>query len=239
MTYERLVSALRGSLYETLVVGALLTIGFMAFEPAVSRAVTATDTDEFIVTQSITDEISFETLAADVVMSPAIAGLTGGQATGSTYVVISTNSPTGYTLDIRFSTATAMTRNGSNGGDVINNYSPAGTTSPTVNFEIGGPGTPGEFGYTVEASSTPTIASEFRGNGSTLCNIGESGTFTLDQCWQAPSITDREIINAPTNTPTGGATTTIKFVVTVPGNPNPTLPTGLYVATVTLTAVTQ
>lgn len=238
MTYERLVQRIRGSFYESLIVLALLTITFIILEPTVGRAVTP-GPDEFTVTQAITDEVSFETVAQDVIMNPSsIPGLTGGQATGTAFVVVSTNSPTGYTLDISFSTVTAMTRNGSNGADVINNYSPSGTTSPTVNFVIGGSGTPGEFGYSVDASSSYTVAEEFRGNG-TLCNIGPAGTESVDQCWQAPAEATREIINATTSTPTGGATTTVKFVVEVPSNPTPTLNTGTYVATVTLTATAQ
>jgi hypothetical protein len=238
MSYEKLVHHIRGSFFESLIAITLLTLAFIAFEPTVGRAVTP-GPDVFTVTQAITDEISFETVAQDVVMSPSsIPGLTGGQATGSAWVVVSTNSVGGYTLDISFSTATAMTRNNSNGADKINNYSPAGTTSPTTNFVIGGAGTPGEFGYTVDASTTHTVAEEFRGNG-TLCNIGPSGTESVDQCWQAPSVAAKEIINATNSTPVGGATTTVKFVVEIPSNPSPTIPTGTYVATVTLTATAQ
>ena len=238
MTYEKLVQHIKGSFYESLIILALITIGFILLEPTVGRAVTP-GPDEFTVTQAITNEISFETVAQDVTMNPAsIPGLTGGHATGSAFVVVSTNSPTGYRLDISFSTATAMTRNGSNGADVINNYSPNGTTSPTTNFVIGGSGTPGEFGYSVSASSSYTVAEEFRGDG-TLCNIGPAGTAAVDQCWQAPQVANKKIIDATSSTPIGGATTTVKFVVKVPSNPNPVLNTGTYVATVTLTATAQ
>ncbi len=236
MSYERLARIIRGSLYESLIVFALITIGFMFLEAGISRAQLF---DEFTVTQSITGEVSFQTNENDVAMSTAIAGVTGGRATGTTVAVVTTNSATGYTIDIDFSDTPAMNRNGSGGADFISNYTPAGTTSPTVSFAIGGSGTAGEFGYTVAASTSYHVAPEFRGNGTTLCNTGAGGVFTVDQCWQAPSTIAREIINSTSSTPANGATTTVKFVVAVPSSPNPALPTGDYVATVTLTAATQ
>jgi len=233
MSYKRLVQTIRGSFYEALIVLAALSIAFISFEAAISRAV---DTSQFTVTQSIIAEVSFTTDANDVSMSPSIAGVTGGQATGSSQFVVTTNNATGYSVTIGFASSSGMARNGSNGADTIQFYTPAGTTSPTINFDIGGAGSPGEFGYTVDSSSTYLVADQFRGNG-TYCNIGASGVDSVDECWLGATSTDAtQIINSTSSTPASGSTSTVKFVVEVPNSPSPTLPTGDYVATVTLTA---
>lgn len=230
MSYERLVAAIRGSFYEALIVFAALSIAFIAFEASISRAGT---TDQFTVTQTITAEISILTDEVDIAMTPDIPGQSGGQATGTAQVRVLTNNAAGYNLTIVFSSTTAMSRDGVN--KEIFNYSPAGTTSPTVNFDIGGSGTPGEFGYSLDASNTADVVAEFLSDGS-LCNTG-GGSDVLDECWQAPSTTANTILNSSGPTAdVSGATSTIKFVVEVPNSPNPSLPSDDYVATVTLTA---
>lgn len=202
--------------------------GFMMLEPAVGHAIA----DTFIVTQSITSEISFLTTATDVSMSPSIAGLTGGTANGRTHVVVSTNNPTGYNMTIAFSSSTAMGKNG--GGGYISNYSNSSSTVPDYSFSTEAYG---QFAYAVQASTTTDVDQTFKSNGTSACNTGS--TNTAGNCWMRPSTTAETIINRGTGTPASGATTSIQFRVHVPANPSPAIPTGTYTATATLTAVTN
>lgn len=214
-------------------VAALTGVLFLAFtyfilEPVVGRSAT----DEFIVTQTITDEISFLVFASNVAMSPSIGGLTGGYATGTTYFVVRSNSTLGYYVDLGFASTTAMLR--TTGTGYINDYSTAGAPAD-FNYTLNT--TSAEFGYTVSASTTSDLDPTFQDNGSNTC--GSAGVDTLNKCWMGPVPTSspERIINRSTPTPLGGATTTIKFKVTVPSYPSPTIPEGSYVATATLTAI--
>ncbi len=212
------IAALTGVLF--------LTFAYFVSEPAVSRAIT----DQFIVTQTITDEISFLVAAANVTMSPSLGGITGGYATGTTYFVVRSNSITGYYVDINFSSTTAMGR--THNGGFINNYSPTATTAPDYAYSLNA--TAAEFAYTVSASTTANLDQSFKDNGS-ACNTGSADA--LNKCWQNPSTTPERIILTSAATPSTGATTTIKFKVAVPSNPSPALPEGTYTATATLTAI--
>lgn len=209
-------------------------ISFTTLEPVVGRAIT----DTFIVTQTITDEISFFVTANDVSMSPSIAGLTGGTGNGATSFVILSNSLAGYTVDLSFSTTTAMHGNASSTA-VINNYTPASAGVPDYTFAIGGSGTPGEFAYTVTASETPATAGIDQSflNDSAACNTGS--TSSAGNCWLNPSTTPERIITRSAPTGYGTATTTLSFRVALPSNPNPIIPGDTYTATATLTALDQ
>lgn len=222
---------------EAILVAGMLTVSslfaFAILEPVVGRAVD----DTFIVTQTITDEISFLVTAPDVSMSPSIAGLTGGTANGSTSFVILSNSASGHTVDITFSSTTAMNGNTTTG--YINNYTPASAGVPDYTFAIGGSGTPGEFAYSVTASETPATAgidASFLNNGA-ACNTGS--TSSAGNCWLNPSTTAERIITRTSVTGYGTATTTIAFRVSLPANPSPIVPGDTYTATATLTAVNQ
>jgi hypothetical protein len=212
-------------------IGAMLMIIYLAFEPVISRSQAV---GTFEVTQEITGEISFATPAADVTMDPPIASLTGGTSTGATQVVVSTNSITGYNMTIAFSSSTAM--NQRTGTSSIPNYTPATPGTPDFTFS-NVPLNSAEFGYTVEATTTLDIDDTFEDNGASDCS--GSGTFTADSCWMNPSTTAQQIINRTTIAPNSGATSTIKFQLVVNPNPNPGIPADFYTATATLTATNQ
>lgn len=202
---------------------AVALMSFMAFEPADTFAIT----DQFTVTQSITGEIAFQTLAADVTMSPSIAGLTGGVSSGSTTVAVRTNDPQGYTLSISFASTTAMLYD--DGPQYIPNYG----GSPTYNFTV----TAGQSDFAFAASSTNIVAA-LQNNGST-CGAGSNKSAA--NCWLLPTnaATPYTLVNRSTPTPADGELTNISFRVGVGANPNPTLPIGTYTATATLTALEQ
>ncbi len=220
------------------VVVALLASAYFVVEPQVGRAV---NSGPFSIRQEVGQEISFLVEAANVTMAGTLNGLTGGNATGTTQAVVRTNSAGGYYMDISFadsdSDSIIMRRDagGSSSGS-IRNYA---TTSvpmvvPTYGFSTAS--TAAMFAYTVTASDTNAIAQNFLNNGSTLCGVGSNTT--ADICWMQPATTTYRIIDSGDSAPQG-STTTVKFRVYIPSNPNPGVDAGFYTATATLSASNQ
>ena len=210
-----------------LALGALMLVvmSFSVLEPTVSQAVTSI----FSVRQQITGEISFLVPPANITMNGALAGITGGNATGTTYAVIQTNQATGYTMDISFENSPAMKGEVTN-STAIRNY--GSSTEPTYLF-FGS--TSAQFAYTVSASTTSDLDQSFLNNG-TACNTGAG--YTANTCWMGASTTNFRIVSRASAASTG-ATTSLQFKVNVPNTPNPALQSDFYTATATLTAVTQ
>ena len=230
---QRVSSAFVAALLAT----ALLAMSFFVLEPVVSRS--ATDTDTFLVTQTITAEISFEAATGDVTMNGSIAGITGGTAYGTTTARVLTNNATGYNMTVQFSSTTAMTRN--NGGGWINNYQySTGTVSYPAGFASA---VYSQFGFSVNASNTAEVSGVFTGSAGVDCGTSAGSTFTVNDCWRGASTTDEtyetQLINSSLATPSSGSTSTVQFRVIVPNTPSPTVPSGTYTATATLTATTN
>jgi hypothetical protein len=204
-------------------------VSFLNFEPTVGRAISS----NFVVSQQITNEISFIATTSATAMTGSIAGLTGGYATGTNRTVVNTNNPTGYNMTITFPTTTSGRAMQASSTAFIDDYIPAGGTPTSTDFSWIDPtsGTASRFGYTVRASTTGEVTAMFRNNGS-ACNTG--ATESDDRCWARPSTSVVTIINS--TTPNSSSTSTIKFKVAVPSNPNPALPATFYYATGTLTA---
>lgn len=200
---------------------------FVVLEPTISRAQI---TDEFLVTQNITAELAFVASTTDVAMDSGIASLTGGTSNGTTTVAINTNNSAGYNLTLGFSSSTAMNQDGGTG--FINNYAPASAGTPDYNFDA--TELFGQFAYRVTADQVADLDASFEDNGSNACGSG-GGNNTYDACWLNGSTTAKTIIDRSSAT-SGGSTTTLNFRVSVPANPSPTIPTGSYTATATLTA---
>ena len=217
----------RGAALAAVITLALLLGSFVVFEPIVGRAAE----EIFTIQQTITAEISFYASTTAVTMVGSIAGVTGGEATGTAKAIVLTNNATGYNMTMAFASATAMYRDGGQGQ--IPNYSPTATSAPDFEFATE---TFGQFAYSILASTTGEVASYFKDDASD-CATGSNET--ENRCWMAPSTTARTIINSTLATPTSGSTSTIKFKVHVPNSPSPTIPTGTYTATATLTAVTN
>jgi hypothetical protein len=81
----------------------ILLIVFLNFEPTITDAATAGS--EEIVNLEVTTEISISNPAGDVTMSPSIAGMTGGEANGSTTFTVKTNNLAGFDMKIKASTS--------------------------------------------------------------------------------------------------------------------------------------
>ncbi len=207
----------------------MLVLMFLIVEPAIGNAVTSQMTE----TLSVTSEISFLTPASDVTLSPAIAGITGGTANGQTQVRVLTNNATGYNMTIFASSSVGMLGN-TQGGNIPVYVS---ATAGLPDFTFTTPANSARFGYTIEASTTADLATAFKDNGSVCGGIGSADA--VNQCWLGATTTPVQIINRTSSTPDSGATSTIKFRVVVSSNPSPAIPSDTYVATTTLTAVTN
>lgn len=154
---------------------------------------------------------------ANVIMSPNLAGLTGGTSNGSTTVTVTTDNPAGYELMIEAENSPAMQSAASS----IPNH----VTLTAKNFSTTGGA---RFGYSVfggDASDT------FKNNG-TLCG---SGTNVIQECWRGLTTSPFEIASASGANHPGGTDTTLYFRVGI--NSGAGVEAGVYTATTTLTAL--
>lgn len=215
-----------------LMIAVLGTMSYFAFEPTLGHAI---DSNDFVVSATVVNEISFNVQPTDVSLVGTLNGLTGGYATGTTVTSINTNNSSGYTMTLAFENngAHAMT----NGTDFINDYSQAGSV-PDYDWVDPTTGNPAEFGFTARASTSGEIATGFQNNGSNTCGTGS--TETDNKCWASPTTTGAtDIIVSSAPAVGGSSTTTLKFKVAIPNAPSPALPSGIYTATGTLTATTN
>ncbi len=230
MNNTHLLYSARNAFVATVLISLLAVSTFLAFEPSVGRSATS----QFTVTQQITGDISVNVTNNAISMVGTVSGLTGGYATGTTQAIVITNNASGYYMTLAFSSTTAMKLNGAS--STINDYSQVGA-APDFSWQDNVSGGAGEFGYTVIASSSADLDPSFK-NDTSNCNVGSN--MTADRCWATPSEgAGEQIAITTTPTPASGSTTTIKFKVAVPNAPSPSLPSGFYVATGTLTALTN
>jgi hypothetical protein len=159
--------------------------------------------------------------SADVTMSPAISGVTGGESNGSTTVTVITDSPAGYSLTIESQTSPAMQGPSAS----IADYVPTG--NPDFSFITGV--NDAHFGFSPEGVD---VVQRFRDNTS-LCNVG--GLDTSFACWDGLAVTAQTIASASNANHPQGATTTLRFKVGIGGGVGQA--PGVYTATTTLTAI--
>lgn len=159
----------------------------------------------------------------NVVMTPPLGGLVGGESNGSTSVHVMTDSPSGYSLSITTENNPAMNK----GVDSIADYSPAGA-SPDVFFIY----TSSEAVFGFSPFGSDTIQRYLENSGS--CNQS-GGSASSTACWDGLSTGDTLIASDTNANHPVGATTTIYFKVGVGGSAG--VPAGDYYATSTLTAL--
>lgn len=237
MNFSNITNSIWTSVVAASLAMLLVLLTYFTLEPVATSAQAA---DVFEVSQSIVSELSFVASTTDVTMNPALNGLTGGFATGTTQVRIQTNNDAGYNMSIRFGTTTGSQNNvmwGDINNDSIGNYDPTAPGTPDFNFSDPSTGNESVFAFTVKASTSDDVTGAFEDNGTDTCGSEAGGSFTDYRCWMAPTSTAFQIVNTSAKTPVGsGASTTIMFKVAVPNTPNPSLSNDTYVATVTLTA---
>jgi hypothetical protein len=161
--------------------------------------------------------------AADVTMSPAIGGVTGGTSNGSTGFTVTTDNPAGYTVTIKASSTPALQSSLA----TIADYTPAGA-NPDFTFSV--PSTAAEFAFSPEGAD---IDQRFKDDGSTTCNTGSVDT--ADACWVGLSTSAQTIVTRTSANHTAGTLTTVKFRVQSGSAHVQTA--GTYVATTTITAL--
>ena len=205
---------------------------FAAFEPSILMSATASD--QFTISTSVTSEISFSTTASDVNLA-ALPGITGGMSTGATQIVVLTNNAAGYSMTLKASSSPAL--QGDSQGGSVSDYTPTVGTVPDYGWSV--PANTAEFGYTVSASTTTDLDQSFLDNGADTCNTGSADTTGSASCWLNASTTDETIINRSSETSASGATTTIFFRLQIQSDPVPVIPEDTYTATTTLTATTN
>lgn len=160
------------------------------------------------------------TPAADVSMTPAISGITGGQSSGTTSVTVTTDNRAGYQLTIAAEGSPAM----QSGANSIADYVPAGS-DPDFTFTTDT--TDAHFAYSPEGVD---IVTRFEDSGG-VCGI--AGGDTSAACWDGLSTTPEIIASRTTGNHPVGTNTSIVFRVGV-GNAA-VQPEGTYTATSTLT----
>lgn len=162
-------------------------------------------------------------VSPDVVLTPALGGLTGGTSNGSTTLTVITDNAAGYQLLINSSGTPSMQ---SPSGNQIGDYTPGGA-DPDFAFTVNAGDA--RFGYSPEGAD---IATRFKDDGVT-CNTS-SGDTSLS-CWDGITTTPAEFARRTNaNHPTGTATV-LRFRVGL--GSNAMIPNGTYYATTTITAI--
>ena len=133
----------------------------------------------------------------EVVMSPDIGGITGGQSNGSTTATVITDSASGYSLSVRSSASPALATSSYSFAD----YTPAVAETPDYSWSI--VSSTSSFGFTPYGSDTVT---KYRYIG-TACNQS-GGAANADTCWYGFSTSNETIASSySSNHPTGTGTT--------------------------------
>jgi len=158
----------------------------------------------------------------DVVLRPALPGITGGASNGSTTFTVITDSPAGYQLTIEAENSPAMQRD-----DLvaIADYTPVGG----ADFSFTQAPATAAFGYSPEGVD---ISAAFVDDGS-ACGVG--GFDTTLACWAGLTTAPVEIARGVGANQPAGAATTVNFRVGVTSGAN--VLSGVYTATTTVTAL--
>ncbi len=204
---------------------------FVLLEPTIGFGDTSA-LSQFTISETIGTEVSFQTAPTNVTLSPSLGGLTGGDATGTTQVVVTSTGHLGYHMTIQASSSVGMLGNLNSSNSIPAYTTQSASTSPDFNFTVAA--NAAAFGYSVEASTTADVVQQFKNNG-TVCNAGSNNG--LGHCWFPATSTAYTIINTSAASPGSGSTSTLDFHVKIQSNPSPVIPDDTYVATTTLTAL--
>ena len=201
---------------------------FLAVEPQITQG----QSSEFSVSQVITSENAFAVEPTDISMTGSIAGLTGGQATGTTDFAVQSNNSSGYYVEIAFeNNGTDQVMLGEvSASEAIRNYGgDAAGPQPSRGYVSS---SSAQFAYTVTSDFSSDTAQSFFHDGAT-CNAGVSQAVT---CWKSPDTSAFEIVRR-TGPALTRATSTIMFNVTVPSGATPIVQSDTYTATATLSLI--
>lgn len=162
------------------------------------------------------------TAPANVIMSPDLAGLTGGTSNGSTTVTVTTDSPAGYTLTLESQTDPAM----QSGIYSIDDYDEGVDADYSFLVTAG----IAHLGFSPSGADIPLT---FRDNNSGTCGVG---SFDNDlACWAGLTTLGTVIAESTDSNHPAGTETIINFRVGIGAGTG--VETGVYTATTTLTAL--
>lgn len=224
---HRIVVSCKEGVAAALVASLALYSLYLVLEPTISNGQAG---DQFVVSLTVSDELTFVTAPNNAALSPALSGITGGTANGSSQMAVRTNNAAGYSMTITATSSAGMI--GATTASTVAAFIP--TTAGVPEYNITAPSNGSAFGYTVNASSSSDVDQSFLDSAST-CNQG-GGSPSNDQCWLNASTTAETIIDRSSPTPASGATTTIFFRAIIDANPSPAIPSDSYYATTTVTA---
>ncbi|MAZ30025.1 hypothetical protein CL655_01950 [bacterium] len=210
---------------------AVAVVTFALLEPL---ALTAQESVDITISQTITGETSFTSDPGNVNMDTSIASITGGTSNGTTTFTVQSNNGSGYNVTILFEDQPSMQQQA--GASNIPNYIEDTPDEPDYGFGNESSGGSAQFGFSVFGASASIVASEFldnSGGAANACSTGSDNAYA--QCWSAGSTTARTILDRSSATTGGGDTSNVLFRVHVPANPSPAVPADTYVATATLT----
>ena len=156
------------------------------------------------------------------VTMPAIGGVTGGTADGSTNFKVTTDDAAGYTATIQASTSPALQSVTSN----LSDYVPS-SGNPDYAFTYAA--TSSVFGFTAEGTD---IVQRFKDDGS-HCNAGAGDTAYA--CWDGLSTSPKTIVTRTSANQPSGTITTLRFRAA--SGSSHVQPDGQYIATTTVTVV--
>jgi len=162
--------------------------------------------------------------ASDITLLSAIGGISGGTATGSTSVTVTTDNPAGYELSIKASSSPALVSN----LDSFADYAPVSMGVPDFLFTTAVNSS--NFGFSPEGSD---IVTKYKDNGAT-CDTSTGDT--VDRCWEGLSTANELIAKKVSPNHPGGTQIIIKF--SAQSGASHVQTAGNYVATSTITAIT-
>ena len=142
------------------------------------------------------------TVPGAITLLPAIPGLSGGTATGSSYAHVITTNNVGYTLQINASTTPAM-QHIATSTYYFNDYPISGGV-PSLIWNIDQ--STSAFGFTPEGSD---VVIKYLDNGNN-CNA-DGGNSSVEKCWGPLSQTLETIAQTIVSNDPDGSTTTIRF----------------------------
>ncbi len=233
LTMKNSLNSLQVAFVVAVLIVALGGATFFVFEPVIGQSAV----EEFEVSQTVSGAISFQASTTDITMNGTLDGLTGGTSWGTTTARVRTNNAGGYNMTIQFASTAPMIRN-SGGGYISTFVYSTGTSNYPSGFDTSAPNA--QIGFSVNASNTADVSTVFEGNGTTICGPTGGTTFVVNNCWRGASSTNAiattQLINTSAPTPSSGSTSTVQFRITIPNNPSPAVPDGVYTATATLTA---
>ena len=166
------------------------------------------------------------TSAANVVMSPAIGGVSGGTATGNTSFTVTTDDPAGYTGTIQASTSPALVNNASSTVSFAD-YLPGGANP---DFTFTNAATASSLGFSPKGTD---ISSRYLDNGSNACGTGSSQT--VGACWDGLSTSPKTFLSRTSGNQPSGTLTTLNFQAA--SGSNHIQLSGTYTATSTVTVI--